>query len=74
LVVIVGRLYIERLTWDQFIAIPEAAESVKEAGWDWDKLLKIANSVESMYWRTAEEAVSNLRVASKSRPRRLLDP
>jgi hypothetical protein len=55
-VFIIGRVYIERLTWDEFMEDPtHASEIVKEAGWDWDELQAIADSVQDEGWRQAEE-------------------
>jgi hypothetical protein len=69
LVVIVRSIWTDRLTWDEFIRYEDAADSVKAAGWEWEKLSKIADSVKSMSWREAEKAVSNLRANAKQHQR-----
>jgi hypothetical protein len=64
LVVFVLKIYVERLTWDEFIQDPSASCLVKDAGWNWEKLLEIANSVKQS-WREAEEALLLLKEESK---------
>jgi hypothetical protein len=59
----------DRLTRGEFIKHPNAADSVKAAGWNWVKLSKIADSVRGMGWREAEEAVSDLKANAKQHQR-----
>jgi hypothetical protein len=69
LVVIVRSIWTDRLTWGEFMRYPDAADSVKAAGWEWEMLSELANSVKSMGWKEAEKAVSDLKANEKQHQR-----
>ncbi|KAL4935218.1 hypothetical protein BDV06DRAFT_207461 [Aspergillus oleicola] len=66
LVVTVRKVYITRLAWDEFLREPtDVAEMVKEAGWDWDELNSVADSMQGRQWKEIKERLYLLRCKAR---------